>query len=79
MQTKMKQQYQTLDGQITQAALAAANKVAKWKYSYMQNDELVNCGRRMILYKMTLDCKMRQPPPPSVLVRRALALKVPLA
>ena len=32
-----------------------------------------------ILYKMTLDCKIRRVPPTTALKRRALALKVPLA
>ena len=70
---------QTLDTQITQVALAAAKKVVKKKHGYMQNDELMNCGRRVILYKMTLDCKGRGAPPTSTLVRRSLALEVHIA
>ena len=45
----------------------------------MQNDELVNYGRPVILYKMVLDCKGRGAPPTSALMRRSLALEVPLA
>ena len=45
----------------------------------MQNDELVNCGRMVILYKMSLDCKIRRAPPTTTLERRALTLKVRLA
>ena len=78
METNEKR-YQTLDTQITQVALAAAKKVVKKKHGYMQNDELVNCGRRVILYKMTLDCKGRGAPPTSTLVRRSLALEVHIA
>ena len=76
---KNEKRYQTIDTQITQAALAAAKKVAKKKYGYMRNDELVNCGRRVILYKMALDCKWRGAFPTSARVRRTLALEVPLA
>ena len=71
--------YQMLDTQITQAGLAAAKKVAKRKYGYMQNGELTNCGRMVILYKIALDYKIRRSPPTAALERRTLALKVPLA
>ena len=76
--TNNEERYQMLDTQITQAALAAAKKVAKRKYGYMRKGELTNCGR-MILYKMALDCKMRHALPTAALERRALALSVPLA
>ena len=76
---KNEKRYQTLDTQISQAALAAAKKVAKKKYGYMRNDELVNCGRQVILYKTALDCKGRGATQTSVMVRRSLALEVPLA
>ena len=68
-----------MDRQITQAALAAANKVGRRKYEYMRNGNLTTCGRRVILYKMTLDCKTRCAPSTAALERRAAALQVPLA
>ena len=74
-----KEQYQMLDTQTTQAALAAANDAAKRKYGYMRNGELTNCGRMVILYKMALDGKVKRAPPTAALERRALALKVPLS
>ena len=78
--TKEKEErYQTLNTQITQAALAAVKKVAKRKYGYTRNDELVNCGRMVVLYKMTLDYNMRRVLPTTALERQASALKLPLA
>ena len=53
--------------------------MAKKEYGYMRNDELVNCGRQVILYEMALDCKGRGAPPTSALVRKILVLEVPLA
>ena len=68
-----------MNRQITQAALVAAKKVERRKYGYIRNGELTICGRRVILYKMILDCKTRRVPPIAALERRATALQVPLA
>ena len=71
--------YQKLDTEITQMALAAAKKVARRNFGYTRNDETTHRGRMVILYKMICECKVRRAPWTSALVRRALALEVPLA
>ena len=71
--------YQKLDTEITQMALAAAKKVARRNFGYTRNDEMIHHGRKVILYKMIHECKVRRAPWISAFVQRALALEVPLA
>ena len=70
---------QKLDTHITSLTLAAAKKVEERKYGYTRSNIILHYGRIVILYKLILNYKLRWVPPTSALLRRATALKVPLA
>ena len=56
----------------------AASKVEKKKFGYMRNPDMMLCRKMFLVYKMMLDCRSRNAPPMTLLIKRAAALNLDL-
>ena len=52
--------------------------MGKKKFGYMRNPDMTMCGRMLLVYKMILNCKTRNAPPMTALIKRASALNIGL-